>query len=1020
MKTKIQIFVYLLMSGLFLCIPNMIYSDSPAPTLTLPVDNATITTIKPTFSWSEIIGATSYQLQICTDSTFKTSPTKITVNNATSYTLVSIYYLSYGKKYFWRVGSGPSPTVFSDPYSLITGTPSVNIGSDPYASISFDHTTGSISQITYKLGSNKQLLNVLANTNNKFGLGRVVGEIGAKVVSWSEIPGNYNYTYENSQYITKILNVIWDSTGIQVQMSFDLAATKSVILNAALMPGGDIGPLHDYLLFNDSNENSNCVLLTYPSTNFTLYQGQSDFVCFNDDRYNEFIGYNIPGKASITLQQGILLGPSITNTAVSTESTFIVNFAIENKTNFFNLAGQKAIIVSTPVSSAKFIKNSTQVINWKTFGVSGTLDVLLSTNAGKTYNPILSNIADDDSSMVKFSAVSDSCYIKVLGAGAYGISGMFKVADTTFSKFSISKSITESPSDNVSIPILFNPGTSDTLAAFDVRLNYDPTILTFQSFVFDSYFRAKTGTILNWSTDATNNTTSGFVQIGAFKVASALKGLTIGDTIGVAIFSIKSTARVGTTTMLNIDNSYLSATSNKVVSLKAIGSDGQITLYSRITGNIRYFNTKTPVYADSLINLVNLTDKVTLIGNVSSAGYYNFPNILPGDSTKIILNTKKNYPGKSIVNYINSADARLAFDGRDGGSKVLTGLQKISADINGDGIVNSLDAYAILLISTGAKTVSDFGLDRWVFVDSSFALTATNWPQAATSKLYAPLDSVRTKQSFWAIMRGDIDGSYSSSVKFSKTSSVNQITDSKSTVQFSVSRYIKAQAGDTVLIPLNVSLNGLTLGSFNTSIQIDKTKLTYTGQYSGGSSVPWNAGWVVSTNYDNNGVLSIGATDLSGDLDPITKDGNLITFKYVVNRQLSIGDSSLVTLSDIYASDSKLLQVTVIPQNGRVLVSNITSVGQINTIPYEYSLSQNYPNPFNPSTQIEYSIKNDDKVTINIYNVLGQLVTNLVNEHQTAGNYKVVWNASRFSSGIYFYRINSGDFNQIKKMVLIK
>jgi len=478
--------------------------------------------------------------------------------------------------------------------------------------------------------------------------------------------------------------------------------------------------------------------------------------------------------------------------------------------------------------------------------------------------------------------------------------------------------------------------------------------------------------------------------------------------------------RVGITTKLNIDNKYLSATNNLVRSLNAIGSDGQITIYSRITGNVRYFITKIPVYADSLVNLAFLTARDTLKGNVPNTGYFNFPNVLPGDSVKILFNTKKDYPNHRIVNYVNSADARLAFDGRDGGTKVLTGLQKISADINGDGVINSFDAYAILLISTGAKTLADFGLDKWVFVDSSFAFTATNWPQAATSKLFAPLDSVKTKQSFWAIIRGDIDGSYTTITKFSKTSSLNQITNSQNSIEFTVSKNIKAQPGDTVLIPLNVSLNGQTLGSFNTSIQIDKSKLTYTGKYIGGNAVPWDNGWVVSTNYDKNGVLSVGATDLSGALDPISKNGVLLILKYVVNSQLSYGDSSQVILSDIYASNSQLSKVNVIPQNGKVIVSNITSVGQQNKIPNEYSLSQNYPNPFNPSTLIEYSLKNDGKVTINIYNILGELVTSLVNGYQSAGNYKVVWNASQFSSGIYFYRIKSGDFSQIKKMVLIK
>ena len=93
--------------------------------------------------------------------------------------------------------------------------------------------------------------------------------------------------------------------------------------------------------------------------------------------------------------------------------------------------------------------------------------------------------------------------------------------------------------------------------------------------------------------------------------------------------------------------------------------------------------------------------------------------------------------------------------------------------------------------------------------------------------------------------------------------------------------------------------------------------------------------------------------------------------------------------------------------------------------PSIYSLSQNYPNPFNPSTTIEYSIPREAKVNIKVFNILGEVVCNLVNEYKRAGNYKVNFsvydgNASNLSSGIYFYRIQAGNFVQTKKMILLK
>ena len=89
-------------------------------------------------------------------------------------------------------------------------------------------------------------------------------------------------------------------------------------------------------------------------------------------------------------------------------------------------------------------------------------------------------------------------------------------------------------------------------------------------------------------------------------------------------------------------------------------------------------------------------------------------------------------------------------------------------------------------------------------------------------------------------------------------------------------------------------------------------------------------------------------------------------------------------------------------------------------VPTENKLGQNNPNPFNPTTQINYAIKQEGLVTINIYDVLGRVITTLVNENKTAGFYTVNFDASKFSSGVYFYTIKSNDFFDRKKMIVMK
>jgi hypothetical protein len=97
-----------------------------------------------------------------------------------------------------------------------------------------------------------------------------------------------------------------------------------------------------------------------------------------------------------------------------------------------------------------------------------------------------------------------------------------------------------------------------------------------------------------------------------------------------------------------------------------------------------------------------------------------------------------------------------------------------------------------------------------------------------------------------------------------------------------------------------------------------------------------------------------------------------------------------------------------------------TGISDNNTTVKKFELSQNYPNPFNPTTMINYSVPTASLVTIKVYDVLGREIANLVNEQKTAGSYNVQFNGSALASGVYFYRMQSGDFVQTKKLLLMK
>ena len=91
-----------------------------------------------------------------------------------------------------------------------------------------------------------------------------------------------------------------------------------------------------------------------------------------------------------------------------------------------------------------------------------------------------------------------------------------------------------------------------------------------------------------------------------------------------------------------------------------------------------------------------------------------------------------------------------------------------------------------------------------------------------------------------------------------------------------------------------------------------------------------------------------------------------------------------------------------------------------NGLPQVFQLHQNYPNPFNPVTKIKFDIPKFSNVKIRVYDVIGNEVAQLFNGELNAGYYEADFNASSYASGVYFYKIEAGDYNSVKRMILVK
>ena len=183
---------------------------------------------------------------------------------------------------------------------------------------------------------------------------------------------------------------------------------------------------------------------------------------------------------------------------------------------------------------------------------------------------------------------------------------------------------------------------------------------------------------------------------------------------------------------------------------------------------------------------------------------------------------------------------------------------------------------------------------------------------------------------------------------------------------------------------------------------------------------------------DKNNLVSTGDKKLKSlpfQTGPLTFDS--LKFKFldsvrtlilVARTSSSASGSQTVNLGLTDTNQVTAYYVTK-PYGTNFPFGTVTSIGNQNEVPHVYALSQNYPNPFNPATLIKYSIAKDGFVKIKVYDLIGKEVATLVNGHKSAGDYQVEFDANergKLSSGIYFYKIEAGEFTDIKKMTLIK
>jgi hypothetical protein len=220
----------------------------------------------------------------------------------------------------------------------------------------------------------------------------------------------------------------------------------------------------------------------------------------------------------------------------------------------------------------------------------------------------------------------------------------------------------------------------------------------------------------------------------------------------------------------------------------------------------------------------------------------------------------------------------------------------------------------------------------------------------------------------------------------------------------------------------------------------------YTGDLTGKTLTPGLYNWSSAVSASSAGfTISGSATDIwifqiaqdlvltSGTIVTLTGGAQASNIFWQVAGQVDLGTT--VEMKGIILCKTQIAMNTGATLLGRALAQTavtldanvVTSPGTINSIgnngkqiPDQFALAQNFPNPFNPVTKINYSIPKEGHVKLTVFNTIGNSVVTIVNETQPAGNYSVQFNGIKLASGVYFYRLDSGNYSSVKKLILMK
>jgi hypothetical protein len=389
-----------------------------------------------------------------------------------------------------------------------------------------------------------------------------------------------------------------------------------------------------------------------------------------------------------------------------------------------------------------------------------------------------------------------------------------------------------------------------------------------------------------------------------------------------------------------------------------------------VSGKVVYDNAATTGIGLATVTLTPATGSAIQVA-ADTAGNYSFANVASGSYT-LSATKAGTWAGA------NSTDA-LQVVRAYAGLTTLDALATQAADVNNSGSVNATDA--LLIVQRFAGVITTFAKGDWTFQQIPVTVGSTSL----------------TAQVVKGLTVGDVN-------KSNTTTGASFAKSAVSDVVMSSDKSVGAASKAAFEIPMT-SANAMTVGAVSLKINYPADQVTFTGVSSSKLSgvIAKAEDGVITIGWANMDVKSAGAELKENDV--------LLSLAFTAKN-----DKGTVTLTAGAGS-----QIADAAGNTISLAKLSANTVEVGTVPTEFELAQNYPNPFNPSTEIRYAVAQAGKVTLAIYNVMGQEVSRLVSGQQEAGVYKVRWNASGMASGVYIYRLQVDDkFTASKRLTLLK